>query len=73
MFSIGCKKHLPKWHKFMPKWHKQQIAYSEALALGRYAAKLSREKRLEIRKIDDEAYGKVNSYHVSILEEVFSL
>lgn len=51
----------------------QQIAYSEALALGRYAAKLSREKRLEIRKIDDEAYGKVNSYHVSILEEVFSL
>lgn len=51
----------------------QQILFSEALNLGRLAGKLSREKNLEIRKVDDEQYGKVNSYSVKVLEEVFQI
>jgi hypothetical protein len=51
----------------------QQIAFSEALSLGRIAGKLSREQGKEIRKVDDESFGQVNSYHVSILEEVFQI
>lgn len=51
----------------------QQIAFSEALSLGRVAGKISRERMIEIRKIDDEAFGLVNSYHVSVLEEVFQI
>lgn len=51
----------------------QQIAFSDALALGRLAGKLSREQGKEIRKVDDEAFGRVNSYHVDILKEVFQI
>ena len=51
----------------------QQILFSEALNLGRLAGKLSREKGLEIRKVDDEQYGQVNSYSVKVLEEVFQI
>ena len=51
----------------------QRIAFSDALAIGRMAGKLSREKGTEIRKVDDERYGTVNSYHVDILKEVFSV
>lgn len=50
-----------------------KITFSGALALGKSAGILSREKNIEIRKVDDESYGFVNSYHVSILEEVFSM
>lgn len=51
----------------------QRIAFSDALAIGRMAGKLSREKGTEIRKVDDERYGTVNSYHVDILKEVFAV
>lgn len=51
----------------------QRIAFSDALAIGRMAGKLSREKGTEIRKVDDERYGTVNSYHVDILKEVFTV
>lgn len=51
----------------------QRIAFSDALAIGRMAGKLSREKGAEIRKVDDERYGTVNSYHIDILKEVFTV
>lgn len=50
-----------------------KLAFSDAIALGRSAGKLSREQEKEIRKVDDESYGTVNSYHVSILQEVFAI
>lgn len=51
----------------------QQIAFSEALTLGRLAGKISREKGIEIRKVDDEQYGEVNSYSIEVLKEVFQI
>jgi len=52
---------------------KVQLVYSEALKLGREAAKMSREKGIEIQKIPDANYDFVNSYHVSVLEEIFRI
>lgn len=49
------------------------LAFSDALKLGREAAKISREREIEIRKVDDEQFGQVGSYHIDILREVFSL
>ena len=51
----------------------QQIAFSEAVSFGKEASRLSKEKCFEIRKVEDERFGFVNSYHVEILDEVFSL
>lgn len=51
----------------------QQIHFSDALTLGRLAGKLSRERGIEIRKVDDESYGQVNSYNIEILKEVFQI
>ncbi len=51
----------------------QRIAFSDALSIGRMAGKLSREEGVEIRKVDDERYGHVNSYHIDILKEVFTV
>jgi len=52
---------------------KQVLTFSEALAVGRTAGKLSREKGMEIRKAEDERFGEVNSYHIDILKEVFTV
>ena len=43
----------------------------KALAWGRMASKLSRERGTDIGKVYDPKFGKVNSYHRSILEEIF--
>lgn len=51
----------------------QQINFSDALNLGRIAGRLSREKNIEIRKVDDESFGRVNSYNIEILKEVFQI
>lgn len=51
----------------------QQVNFSDALNLGRIAGKLSRERCIEIRKVDDESFGQVNSYNIAILEEVFQI
>lgn len=48
-----------------------KIAFSDALRLGREAAKISKLKNLEVRRIPDERFGKVGSYHITILEEIF--
>lgn len=50
-----------------------QIAFSEAVRFGREAAKLSKIEGKEIRKIADERFGFVGSYHISILNEIFKI
>jgi hypothetical protein len=47
-----------------------EINYSDAIKYGKEAVKLSKEKDIEIKKAKDERYGFVNSYHISVLEEV---
>jgi hypothetical protein len=49
------------------------IAFSDAIKLGRDAARESRITGIEIRKIPDERFGHVNSYHVDILKKVFQV
>jgi len=49
------------------------LTFSEALSIGRAAGKLSRDKSVEIRKADDERFGEVNSYHIDVLREVFTV
>jgi hypothetical protein len=49
------------------------LTYSEAVNYGRKAVKLSKLGGVEIRDIDDERYGKVHSYHTSVLKKVFEV
>ena len=49
----------------------EKITYSEAVAFGKMAKRLSVERDIEVRKADDEKYGYVGSYHRSILEDAF--
>ena len=53
--------------------HGLQVTRGSAFTLGREAARVSRERNVEIRKVEDEQWGQVNSYHVAILKEVFTL
>ena len=46
---------------------------TSAVMLGREAARLSRLRNIEIRKVPDEEYGEINSYHISVLKEVFTV
>ena len=48
-----------------------RLSLNKANALGRRAAKLSRELGYEISKTHDPRFGLVNVYHVDILKEVF--
>jgi len=50
-----------------------KVIFSDAKHLGKEAARLSRSKNIEIRKIYDEQFGAVNSYHISVLKEVFTI
>lgn len=49
------------------------IVFSDAIKYGKEARKISEELNYEIRKVDDERFGKVNSYHIDVLSKVFSL
>jgi DeoR/GlpR family transcriptional regulator of sugar metabolism len=51
----------------------QKISFSEALVIGKTAGRISREIGKEIRRVDDERWGQVNSYHVDVLKEVFQI
>ena len=42
-----------------------------AVVFGKQAAQASRAAGVEIGSVHDEGFGKVNTYHVSILREVF--
>jgi len=46
---------------------------TQAQAYSRVAKKLSIESNVEVRKVEDERYGYVNSYHKDILAKVFEL
>lgn len=50
-----------------------RVNKNTAVTLGREASRLSRERNIEIRRVSDEEWGQINSYHVSILQEVFTL
>lgn len=51
----------------------KDITTSEAKTLGHYARKLSAERCIDVRVIPDERWGKLNSYHIDILKDVFNL
>lgn len=51
----------------------EQITISEAINLGKKATALSRDKGFEIRKVDDERFGHVNSYSVEVLKTLFEM
>lgn len=47
-----------------------QVTQKQAADLGRQCAKLSREKDIQIDTIPDPRFGKVNAYHVDVLQEI---
>jgi len=52
---------------------KIEMTFSDAIKHGKEAAKLSKEKGIEIHRIPDERWGTVNSYHISILNDIFKI
>lgn len=48
------------------------VALSDAQTIGKQAAKLSRERNVPIDKVADQRFGRVNSYHESILDETIA-
>lgn len=51
--------------------HGWNVTHNEAKKYGKAASKLSRERGFEINKEYDPKYGKINSYHIVMLEETF--
>jgi len=49
----------------------KNITTSDAMKLSLTAKKLSIESDKEIRKVPDERWGSLNSYHVDIIKKVF--
>jgi len=50
-----------------------EARFSEMICYGKEASKISKELNKEIRKIPDERFGFVNSYHISVLEKLFEI
>jgi transcriptional antiterminator len=50
-----------------------KLSFSEMQSYGRKCSQLSREKKIEIRKVPDEQFGHIGSYHVDVLQEIFKL
>lgn len=50
-----------------------EARFSEMILYGKEATKISREFGKEVRKIPDERWGQVNSYHISVLEKLFEV
>lgn len=49
------------------------VSISGAIAHGKEAARISREEGVSIKRVPDERFGSVNSYHKAVLQKVFSL
>jgi len=49
------------------------INNTNAVMLGREASRISRQRNINIHKAPDEKWGEVNSYHISVLKEVFTV
>lgn len=50
-----------------------EARFSEMICYGKEASKISREFEKPIRKVPDERFGQVNSYHISVLERLFEI
>ena len=48
----------------------QSPSHNQAISIGQQAARLSKERGYSTGKTSDPRYGEVNTYHVSILDEV---
>ena len=53
--------------------HGVTVNNTNAVMLGRETSRLSRQQNIDIHKIPDEKWGEVNSYHISVLKEVFTV
>ena len=53
------------------KLQKKSVTEEQAKDLGRKASKLSRERGVRVDKLPNGTYGTVNSYHCSILQDIF--
>jgi anti-repressor protein len=53
--------------------HRRRLTPSQANEAGRRATRLSQQAGHAVDKIHDTRYGKVNSYHVEILKQVFGV
>lgn len=51
----------------------ERITLSEASELGKKAKKYSDENGFTVRRVEDESFGYVNSYHIDVLKAVFAL
>lgn len=59
--------------RYYCKQKKIKIDNKLAQRLGRQAAKICRERNYPIEKVEDDLYVEVNSYPVSVLDEVSRL
>jgi len=50
-----------------------KFTFSEAIVYGKNAVKKSAELGYEVRRIPDERFGTVGSYHINVLDKVFEL
>jgi hypothetical protein len=50
-----------------------EAVFSQMICYGKEASKISRECNKDVRKIPDERFGTVNSYHISVLEKLFEI
>lgn len=51
----------------------RRVTNDSALALGKYAGRYSRKHGYPIGEAPDPRYGKVNTYHIDVLESVFGV
>lgn len=49
-----------------------KLTLKEAVSKGRQCSSLSKEYGVKIGEVSDERFGKVNSYYVDVLDEVFN-
>ena len=53
--------------------HGVHVNNTNAVMLGREASRISRLRNIDIHKAHDEKWGEINSYHISVLKEVFTV
>jgi len=72
---IGARTQPENCHYTVMGWakrHGRDLPLNEAAKLGRMCANLSRERGLPMGDVSDPRFGRVNSYHESVLEDTFS-
>jgi hypothetical protein len=55
------------------RFRNREVTWSEAVNFGKCAKKISKELGFEVKRIPDERYGYVGSYHINILDKVFEM